>query len=78
MKLPITVWLPALVILTVATIAGSLGVIFMVLYGTLGEDIANSRGHDWQATPVIILGLAIVVLVPLVAALVHQKLGPSE
>ena len=70
-RLPITIWLPALAVLFVATVAGGLGVIFMVLHATIGE----SWGGKWQETPIIILGLAIVVLVPTMGALVHSRLS---
>ena len=72
---PITVWLPALAALFIATIAGGLGVIFMVLHGTLGDRMPDSWGKTGQETPVIILGLAIVLLVPTIAALVHLWLN---
>ena len=68
-RLPITIWLPLFSVLTVAVIAGGLGVIFMVLRATVGEDMAESWGHIWHDAPVIVLGIIIVVLVPLVAAL---------
>ena len=72
---PITIWLPVAAVLFVATVAGGLGVTFMVLRGTLGDRMADAWGHGWQNTPVIVLGMAIVVLVPLLGALVHRKLS---
>jgi NADH:ubiquinone oxidoreductase subunit 6 (subunit J) len=66
---PITIWLPLFSVLTVAVIAGGLGVIFIVLRATVGEDMAENWGHMWHDAPIIILGIIIVILVPLAAAL---------
>ncbi len=71
-RTPITIWLPLLSVLFVVTVAGGLGVIFMVLRATLGEDMAERWGKEWHDAPIIILGSIIVVLVPLVAVLVHS------
>jgi len=53
---------PLLGVLSVATFAGGLGVIFMVL------------DHYMEEVSVIVLGCALVVGVPAVAALLERKL----
>ena len=53
---------PLLAVLTIATFAGGLGVIFMVLEASAAE--------EWG---VIILGMALVVGVPAAAALIQQR-----
>ena len=68
---PITMWLPLLAVLFVAIVGGGLGVIFIVLRATVGDGMAERWGDRWHDAPVIILGMAIVVLVPLVAGVIH-------
>ena len=59
----ISMLLPALSIVTIVVIAGSLGIIFMVLEASMGNEIG-----------VIILGTAITVLVPLFAFLIQRRI----
>ena len=54
---------PALAVLIIAAFAGGLGVIFMVLYSTPLE--------EWA---VVIVGMALLVGVPITAALLQQRL----
>ena len=72
---PITIWLPIAAVLFVATVAGGLGVTFMVLRGTLGDRMADAWGNEWHNAPIIVLGVAIVVLVPLLGALAHRRVS---
>ena len=75
MKLPMSIWLPALAALFIATIAGGLGVIFMVLLAKVGDRMPHSWGRTGEELPIIVLGLLIVVLVPTIGALVHLRLS---
>lgn len=52
---------PLLAVLTIATYAGGLGVIFMVL---------NDKFEEWG---VVVLGMALVVGVPIAAALLQRQ-----
>ncbi len=72
MKLPMSIWLPALAALFIATIGGGLGVIFMILLAVGHDTIPKSWGRTGEELFVIILGMAIVVGVPVMGALVHN------
>ena len=75
MKLPMSIWLPALAALFIATIAGGLGVIFMILLAVGHDVMPKSWGREGEELFVLILGLAIVVGVPVIGALVHNRLN---
>ena len=75
MKLPMSIWLPAAAVLFIATIGGGLGVIFMILLALGHDTIPHSWGRTGEELYVIILGVAIVVLVPVIGALVHNWLS---
>ena len=75
MKLPISVWLPVLAALFIVTIAGGLGVIFMVLLATVGDKMPHSWGRTGEEVPILVLGMLIVVLVPTFGALAHYWLN---
>ena len=75
MKIPMSIWLPALAALFIATIAGGLGVIFMILLDMGHNVIPKSWGREGEELFVLILGIAIVVGVPVAGALVHNWLS---
>ena len=75
MKIPMSIWLPALAALFIAIIAGGLGVIFMVLLDVGHNVMPKSWGREGEELFVLILGLAIVVGVPVIGALVHNRLS---
>ena len=62
-KMMISMLLPMLSIITIIVIAGGLGIIFIMLEISMG----NENG-------VIILGTAITVLVPLIAFLIQRRI----
>ena len=62
-RIGMAVLFPALAVLIIAAFAGGLGVIFMVLHSTPLE--------EWA---VVIVGMALLVGVPITAALLQQRL----
>ncbi len=75
MKVPMSLWLPALAALFIATLGGGLGVIFMVLLSVGHDTIPKSWGRTGEELFVIILGVVLVVGVPVAGALVHSWLS---
>ena len=75
MKIPMSLWLPALAALFIAIIAGGLGVIFMILLAVGHDVMPKSWGREGEELFVLILGMAIVVGVPVAGALVHNWLS---
>ena len=66
-RLAMSALFPLLAVATVVAFAGGLGVLFIVVY--------KSALHEWG---VIIIGVALVVLVPLIAALLARRADERE
>ncbi len=62
-KMMIPVLFPLLAIITIIVIAGGLGIIFIVVEISMGNEVG-----------VIILGTAITVLVPVIAFLIQRRI----
>lgn len=65
-RLAMSALFPLLAVAIIAAYAGGLGVLFILVYGT--------SIHEWG---VIIIGVALVVLVPLIAALAQRAVEPE-
>ncbi len=72
-RIPSSIWLPIMAGIFVLVVGGGLGVIFTV---SSSWHLFNVGSEPIDGT--IVIGLAIVVLAPIVAGLLVRKRGPSS